>query len=63
MRLNDEWPRPLALEEYTHAAMANAYEAGACNLPFAVFRSHRGDLAGGQYEVSNACCARIPVKN
>jgi len=39
------WPRPLALEEYTHAALANAYEAGACNLPFALFRSHRGDLA------------------
>src|SRR5436190_12860768 len=39
------WPQPLAVEEYTHAALANAYEAGACNLPFAVFRSHRGDLA------------------
>ena len=23
------WPRPLALEEHSHAAMANAYEAGA----------------------------------
>jgi glutaconate CoA-transferase subunit A len=39
------WPGPLALEEYSHAALANAYEAGACNLPFAVFRGHRGDLA------------------
>jgi glutaconate CoA-transferase subunit A len=39
------WPRPLEVEEYTHAALANAYEAGACNLPFAMFRSHRGDLA------------------
>jgi len=39
------WPGPLALEEYTHAALANAYEAGACNLPFAIFRSYRGDLA------------------
>ena len=38
------WPVPLALEEYTHAALANAYEAGACNLPFAVFRGHPGDL-------------------
>jgi len=38
------WPRPLALEEYTHAALANAYEAGASHLPFAVFRGHRGDL-------------------
>src|SRR6187200_1234694 len=39
------WPQPLAVEEYPHAPLANAYEAGACNLPFAVFRSHRGDLA------------------
>lgn len=39
------WPHPLALEEYTHAALANAYEAGACNVPFAVFRGHGGDLA------------------
>ena len=26
------WPRPLALEEHSHAGMANAYEAGACKL-------------------------------
>src|SRR6185369_9785591 len=39
------WPGPLVLEEYTHAALANAYEAGACDLPFAAFRGHCGDLA------------------
>lgn len=39
------WPRPLSVEEFTHAAMANAYEAGAANLPFAVLRSYRGSLA------------------
>ncbi len=36
------WPRPLELEEHTHAAMASAYEAGAAGLPFAVFRGHLG---------------------
>ena len=36
------WPSPLALEEHSHAAMANAYEAGAANLPFAVFRGYKG---------------------
>lgn len=36
------WPRPLELEEHSHAAMANAYEAGAAGLPFAVFRGYRG---------------------
>src|SRR6478672_11218790 len=25
------WPRPLTIEEYSHAAMANAYDAGAAN--------------------------------
>ena len=36
------WPHPLELEEHSHAAMANAYEAGAANLPFAVFRGYIG---------------------
>src|SRR5215469_4941352 len=36
------WPRPLALEKHSHAAMANAYEAGAANLPFALFRGYQG---------------------
>jgi len=36
------WPRPLALEEHSHAAMANAFEAGAANLPFAAFRGYLG---------------------
>lgn len=36
------WPRPIALEEHSHAAMAAAYAAGAANLPFAVLRGYRG---------------------
>ena len=39
------WPAPLALDEYSHAAMANAYDAGAANLPFAMFRTYPGGLA------------------
>lgn len=39
------WPRPLAIEEYSHAALASAYDAGAARLPFAVFRGSPGDLA------------------
>src|SRR4051794_17110113 len=27
------WPRPLEIEEHSHAAMANAYAAGAAGLP------------------------------
>jgi len=36
------WPQSLVLEEHSHAAMANAYEAGAANLPFAMFRGYKG---------------------
>jgi glutaconate CoA-transferase subunit A len=39
------WPARLALEEYSHAAMASAYDAGAANLPFAMFRTHPGSLS------------------
>lgn len=36
------WPHALELEEYSHAAMANAYVAGASNLPLAVMRGFVG---------------------
>ena len=36
------WPRPLAIEEHSHAAMANAYAAGASGLPVALFRGYLG---------------------
>ncbi len=36
------WPRKLELEEHSHAAMANAFEAGAAGLPCAVFRGYQG---------------------
>ncbi|MGH2404909.1 MAG: CoA transferase subunit A, partial [bacterium] len=36
------WPRPLELEEHSHAGMANRYVAGASGLPFAVLRGYVG---------------------
>ena len=36
------WPHPLELEEHSHAAMANAYAAGASGLPCAIFRGYQG---------------------
>jgi len=36
------WPNPLVIEEHSHAAMANAYEAGAAGLPCAIFRGYIG---------------------
>ncbi len=44
--IENEWPRPLEIEEHSHAGMANRYAAGASNLPFAMLRGYRGtDLA------------------
>src|SRR6195952_2402470 len=36
------WPAPLAIEEHSHAGMANRYVAGASGLPFAVLRGYNG---------------------
>lgn len=36
------WPHSLELEEHSHAGLANAYVAGASNLPFAVLRGYAG---------------------
>ena len=51
------WPHPLAIEEHSHAAMANAYEAGAAGMPCAFFRGYRGtDLAGVNPNVKFVTC-------
>ncbi len=51
------WPGPLAIEEHSHAAMANAYDAGAANLPFAVFRGYRGvELAQVNPAIRSVTC-------
>jgi len=55
--VENSWPQPLALEEHSHAAMANAYEAGAANLPFAVFRGYRGvDLPHVNPAIRSVAC-------
>lgn len=51
------WPQPLAIEEHSHAAMANAYEAGAANLPFALLRGYIGaDLAKVNPNIRSVTC-------
>jgi glutaconate CoA-transferase subunit A len=44
--LENGWPRGFEVEEYSHAAMANAWEAGAAGLPMAVFRGYHGSGLG-----------------
>jgi len=47
----------LAIEEHSHAAMANAFEAGAANLPFAVFRGYKGvDLPKVNSNIRSVTC-------
>ena len=36
------WPRPLELEEHSHAGMAARYAAGAAQLPCAILRGYAG---------------------
>ncbi len=42
--VENSWPHALEIEEHSHADLANAYVAGASNLPFAVMRGYAGDL-------------------
>src|SRR5712675_1836208 len=51
------WPCPLAIEEHSHAAMANAYEAGAAGLPCAIFRGYIGvDLPKVNPRIKQVTC-------
>src|ERR1700677_4323599 len=55
--IENGWPNPLAIEEHSHAAMANAYEAGAANLPFAVLRGYQGvDLQKVNPNIRSVSC-------
>jgi glutaconate CoA-transferase, subunit A len=51
------WPAPLALEEHSHAGMANRYVAGASGLPMAVLRGYTGtDLGRVTATVASVTC-------
>lgn len=40
--IENQYPRAIETVEHSHAAMANAYEAGAAGLPVAMFRGYKG---------------------
>lgn len=51
------FPQALEIEEHSHAAMANAYEAGAAGLPCAIFRGYRGaELAKVNPNIKSVTC-------
>ena len=66
------WPNPIwRSTEHSHAAMANAYEAGAAGLPFAAFRGYLGaDLKKVNPNIKTVTCpftgeelAAVPAHN
>ena len=51
------WPRPLAIEEHSHAALAQAYAAGAAGMPCAIFRGYIGsDLPRVNPSIKQLAC-------
>jgi glutaconate CoA-transferase subunit A len=51
------WPKPLEIEEHSHAAMAGAYEAGASGMPCAIFRGYIGvDLPKVNKNIKSVTC-------
>ena len=51
------WPRPIEIEEHSHAAMASAFAAGASNLPFATLRGYAGsDLREVNRNIREVIC-------
>src|SRR4051812_36212350 len=50
------WPRPLELEEHSHAGMANRYAAGASGLPCALMRGYIGTDLESRTRVERVRC-------
>jgi len=52
-----DWPRPLELDEHTHAGMAAGYRAGAARLPFGMLRGYIGtDLSQHNPRIQSVRC-------
>jgi glutaconate CoA-transferase, subunit A len=49
-------PRPLELEEHSHAGLAAAYAAGAANLPFGLLRGYAGGDLPAHTRVERITC-------
>ena len=55
--IENGWPHKMEIEEHSHAAMANAYEAGAAGLPCAIFRGYiGGDLPKVNSKIKRVKC-------
>lgn len=68
--IENGWPRPIDIEEHSHAGMANRWAAGAAHLPFAVMRGYRGTDLMAHTRVESITCpftgeelAAVPALN
>jgi glutaconate CoA-transferase, subunit A len=50
------WPRPIEVEEHSHAGMANRYVAGAAKLPCALMRGYSGTELAQHTRVEPVAC-------
>jgi glutaconate CoA-transferase subunit A len=50
------WPRPVEIEEHSHAGMANRFVAGAAKVPFAVLRGYVGTDLMTRTQVAPITC-------
>src|SRR3954447_26820917 len=50
------WPRPLEIEEHSHAGMANRYAAGASGMPCALMRGYLGTDLESRTRVERVRC-------
>ncbi len=50
------WPRPIEVEEHSHAGMANRYVAGASGLPCALMRGYLGTELAQHTRVEPVTC-------
>src|SRR3954471_3960327 len=54
--IEHDWPRPVEIEEHSHAGMANRFAAGAADLPFAVLRGYAGTALAEHTNVKSIRC-------
>ncbi len=55
--IENDWPKRLSIQEYSHASMACAYEAGASGLPFGLMRGYQGvDLPKFNHSIKQVTC-------
>ena len=55
--IENGWPKPLAIQEHSHADMAGRYQAGASGLPFSVLRGYVGsDLPKHNPNIKSITC-------